>query len=322
MQRIFTRSLVLVSLGTLATLGGLTRAAQAQSFLLVPDSGNDRILSLNPFDGSILNANFITDAAFSTPIQAIDSGRGTILVSDQILDSVREYSLSGAFLGTVVGPGQGLDNIRGITVQGQDLYISVGGGTLTGTVQRFNLATNTLSTFATLPTASASPWGLLFRNNELLVTDSTSDDIERFSLTGTYIGKYYDSPGSADLNFPQQLAPRSNGNLLVAGFSVPAGVYEFTGALTGVKVGTYAAGVGQRGVWELGNGEVLYSGGTRLERINTTTSATTSIINQVGTSFRLFSSFTVSSAPEPTTLALLGLGILALPLRRRRSVSA
>jgi len=103
---------ILLSFATL----GLVAASQAQ-FLLIPNSGRDQIWQVSAFDGSIISQNYIFDAALSTPNHAIASGRGTIFISDQILDSVREYDLNANYLGDVAGAAQGLDNIRGIAVR-------------------------------------------------------------------------------------------------------------------------------------------------------------------------------------------------------------
>nr|HMS55864.1 hypothetical protein [Fimbriimonadaceae bacterium] len=86
----------------LASFATITVTATAQGVLLVPDFTGDRVLAFSPLDGSLINANFIVDVAnLESPKSAFDSGRGTVLVADQISDSVFEYSYGGAYLGKV-----------------------------------------------------------------------------------------------------------------------------------------------------------------------------------------------------------------------------
>lgn len=302
--------------------------AQAQSsFLLVPDSTGDRVLALDPFDGALINANFIVDpfnptagtGHLQTSLNAIPSGSGTILVSDQISDAIFEYSASGTFLRTVVDNTSGLDNIRGIAVSGGDLFVTVGSGIYTGTVQRFQLNGTRVGTFATLPTTGASPFDVLFRAGDVLVSDSASADIERFSLSGAYLGKFVDSNGITNIDFPEQLNLRANGNLLAAGFSAPVGVYEFNG-VTGATVNFFQIGDGNRGVYELGNGQILYTDGNSITRYNPSTGTEQNIIT--GGSFRYIERFDAAAdIPEPASLILVAPAVLSVVLFRRRGKS-
>jgi DNA-binding beta-propeller fold protein YncE len=284
---------------------------------MVVDSGTDRVFTASPVDGSIINPNFIVDENLSTPIHAIDSGRGTVLISDQILDSVREYDLSGNFIRTVTdNVTSGIDNIRGIAVRGNDLFVTVGGGTFTGTVQRINLTTGArINTFASV---GGSPWHILFRANDALISNSADDTIARVdSITGAILGTFHSSDGVNGIDFPQQMFERSNGNILVGGFSLPTGVYEYTS--TGTQVAALAPGLGQRGVWELQNGEYLFTAGTRFATVNPGTGTVTDISNVLGNNLRFISLLGGrASAPEPTTIALLLLGgVLGMRVRRR-----
>ena len=84
----------------------LAHTLQAQQVLLIPDSSEDSVRTYCPFDGSLIDPNFILSGGeMSRPFNAIDSGSGTILVSDQIADAVFEYGFDGTFLGTVLDIG-------------------------------------------------------------------------------------------------------------------------------------------------------------------------------------------------------------------------
>lgn len=297
-----------------AALGALALAsvAAAQQVLLMPNSLRDTVWTLDPFDGSVLSQNFITDPNHVTTINAIDSGRGTVFVSDQVADAVFEYDLNGNFLGTFVGAGEGLDNIRGIAVKDGDLYVTVAGGGLAGTIQKFRIADKAQSTFISLPTGANSPWDITFRANDVLISDSATDDIYSYTHAGTLNGKFYDSPGTNDLNFPQQIALAGT-DVLVAGFSVPNGIYRFDE--NGIKTAFRDTGIAVRGVYQLGNGKVLWTGGTRFGTWDPVTNSLEDIYT--GTTSDSFRYVELMAVPEPGTLAALGLA--ALLLRRRRS---
>lgn len=301
---------------TLLTLVALSLVAASQAqYLLIPNSGRDQVWQVSAFDGSIISQNFIQDTTLSTPTHAIASGRGTIFVSDQILDSVREYDMNGNYLGDVVGPAQGLDNIRGIAVRNGELYVTVASGALTNTIQKFNLTTNQQSTWATLPSGSSSPWYIHFRANDVLVSESGGDDIVRYDFNGNFLSRFYNSSGINDLNFPMQIAETTTGHIFVAGFSLPTALYRFhsSGSMTGV----FPVNTGLRGVYELGNGKILWTGGTRFGTYDPATNQFTDIVNDLPSGSFRFISY-VPAVPEPATMTAMGLGLLAMLRRRNR----
>lgn len=301
------------SLLTLAALS-LVAASQAQ-YLLIPNSGRDQVWQVSAFDGSVISQNFIFDTALSTPNHAIASGRGTIFVSDQILDSVREYDVNGNYLGDVAGPAQGLDNIRGIAVRNGELYVTVASGALTNTIQKFNLTTNQQSTWATLPSGSSSPWSIHFRSNDVLVSESGGDDIVRYDFGGNYLGDFYESSGTNDLNFPEQIAETAAGDIYVSGFSNPSGLFKFDA--NGTKTGTFPFNLALRGAYELGNGKILWTGGTRMGTFDPVTNQFTDIVNDLPSGSFRFISY-VPAVPEPATMTAMGIGLLAMLRRRNR----
>ena len=284
-----------------------TGSALAQGVLLVPNSSTDSIWAFSPVDGSLINNDFIPDnGVLATPTTAIDSGRGTILVSDQISDGVFEYNYDGSYVGVVADATDGLDNVRGITVYQNQLYVANQGNTggLGGTVQRFDLDGSNQVTWAS---GIGSPWWIEFRSSDVLVSNSDTDTVDSLTLAGAA-----NSPLISGINFPRQIHQLGNGNLLVAGFSVPSAVYEYDSA--GMPVTQFADGLGPRGVWLLQNGNYLFTGGTRVATIDPSDGSVTDVINATGNSFQHIS---FSPVPEPATLALVGLGGLLLLLQRR-----
>lgn len=59
---------------------------------------------------------------------------------------------------------------------------------------------------------------------------------------------------------------RSNGNLLVAGFSPPAGIYEYDEA--GNQVAYYNVSTGPRGAYELENGWILFTDSNSIKKFD------------------------------------------------------
>lgn len=282
-------------------------AVPVKGEILIVDSGRNRVMLASSFDGSILNASYITDAAWQTPVNAIDSGRGTVFVSDQVLNEVREYAYGGGLIGTVVASSQ-VNNIRGIDVRDNALYVTVAGGTNAGTVQRFDLTSGTQSTFIAASLNLASPWDVTFRANDVLVSDSTVDRIQRFDLTGSFLGSF--SPLA--ISFPQQINIESDSDIVVGNNT--GGIVRFTGA------GGFIDAVGPtsaRGVFLLGNGNYIFGSGINLGIYNPTTNTSTNLITDNQSSFRYIEAFT--PVPEPTAFAMLtmGCGLVSLVRRRR-----
>ena len=250
----------MIRLATLLAFGlaiGVLGQAQ-QSFLLIPDWTNDRVCAFSPVDGSLINANFIptNTTLFDSPKHALPTPSGTILVSDQLKDAIHEFDGFGNYIRTIANlANNGIDNIRGMAIREGKLYVTVGSGSLQNTIQRFNLDGTGQETF--IGANLSSPFAIYFRENDMLVSNSNNPGlIRRFDLNGAFFGQW----GSVSIRFPQQITRRSNGNLLVAGFSPPAGIYEFDGA--GNQVAYYAVSTGPRGAYELENGLIMFTDGT------------------------------------------------------------
>ncbi|MEM9826628.1 MAG: PEP-CTERM sorting domain-containing protein [Planctomycetota bacterium] len=283
--------------------------------VLVVDSLQERVLLVDAFDGSIINENFIRDdTRMQTPVNAINSGRGTIFISDALSDAVFEYGRDGSFIRTVVGS-DSVDNVRGIAVHQNSLYMTIGAGDLRGTIQRFDLATGQQSTF--IGSNLESPWDITFRDTDILISDSGLDDILRFDQDGSFLGTFVDGDSiSPSLQFPQQINQRDNGNLLVGGFSLPTNLYEFDE--DGNFIDTLAPGLGVRAGIELGTGEYLFSAGTRLSAVNPENGEIRTIVNDLNSNFRFLERDVVRVVPEPASgLAMLISAIAAMVYRRR-----
>lgn len=256
--------------GMRVLFGGLVTAvsamATAQGMLIVTDSGLDRVMALDPTTGAVVSQNIISDPLrFLTPKEAIDSGVGTVFVSDQISDGVYEYSYAGSYLRQVAGVAVGipLNNVRGIASNGTYLFIANGGsanGAPGRAIVRVRISD---STKVVWPTAPVDPFDVELRANDILVTDIDSDDLVHYDYTGVFLGVMHNSDGVTGVDFPQQIAQRPNGNILLAGFTPPVGVYEFSP--TGTVVNSYSIGTGNRGVYVLPNGKILYTYSNKID---------------------------------------------------------
>ena len=304
-----SRSLALLAAGAACSV-----AVDAEgSFLLIPNSTTDQVVLLDAFDGTVLNTSFLdiatqaTNAGVnSTPIEVLNVGN-ELWVSDQVADRIWRFGQNGGYLGDI-GAGQ-LDNIRGMEVVGNTVYVAQGGsGGLGEGVTTIDVPSLTITgNFGGAVPDDISLYDVFDYNGELLVTniDSGNDAIQRYDYAGNFLGDFATSDGLSDFDFLQQLAERgSNGNLLGGGFSVPSGVFEWQsdGTALGIVAGLDR---GPRGVFELGNGDVLWTNGNSI--------STDSVDLLTGGGFRYI---TQTDVPAPGALALLGLAGIAG--RRRR----
>ncbi|MFK8016512.1 MAG: hypothetical protein AB8G17_13855 [Gammaproteobacteria bacterium] len=247
--------------------------------LLIPDSGNDRVWAFDPMDGSLLSDNFIpADGNLIQPINAVDSGANSIYVSDENADAVFEYGYDGVLIGTVAA---GLDALQGLTVNDGQIYV----GTRTGElIYQISPDGTSITTWADAA-AVGTPRDVAFRDADALITNSSDENIERFDLTGAFLDTFEDSDGVTGIDFPQQLQVLGNGDVLVAGFSPPRGLYVYDSS--GAQIAAFTNLItSPRGVYALGNGQYLYAGGTRVMRYDPLLETEETVINQPGTSFR------------------------------------
>jgi hypothetical protein len=243
---------------------GADRSSHDAGLLIIPDSINKRLMTFDPVSGDLTNADFIAldEVATGTAIHALRGPQGTILVSDQTNNVVHEYTLAGNYLG-VLAPAGGantsiMENIRGMSISPQgDLLVTSAAGTNANAIVRFSASGSHLGNFISAGSGGLNgPFSLLRRTGvDWLVSSIGNDRILSFSSNGSEpLGIF--APVN---NFPQQMARRHNGHVLVANFAGQPGIHEFTPDGVPVRVLAPEGLSGYRGVFELLNGNILAS---------------------------------------------------------------
>lgn len=291
-----------VSAIALALIAGAAMHANAQ-FVMMADSTNNRMVLFDPFNGSVVNADYF-GLQGGTTVHAMQVGN-EIWVSEQIGDRVSRWSLTGSYLGAISG---GLDNIRGMGMIGNTVYVTNAGTANSApgaAVVMFDTEGSNMGFFSTAGLAP-SPFGVLAYQGGMLVSSSSAnDDIHHFDLEGASVGTFHNS---SVLNFAEQMAYASNGDILVAGFS--SNNIVRLNAATGDVISTFTAS-GARGVYQLGNGNIMWtnSAGAHIFDVNTGGS---SLVYAGGGRYLDF-----LLIPTPGVLPLLGIAGLAGARRRR-----
>lgn len=304
--------LVIAAVGMAAGVAGAQPRTEGVCDLMVPDSTGDRVMLFSSYDGSLINPNFIdlVPQGAQTPINAVQVGQ-EIWVSDQLADSIFRYSLDGSsHLGTITG---GLDNIRGFEWVGDTVYVS-NSGTNNGApgdgVVTINSSSGLITGFfATGDDGAGDPFDVLSYFGNLLINDIAGEDIDTFTTDGNFSSVFVESDGVSGIDFPEQMTTTSRGTVLAAGFSTPAGIYEYSS--DGGLINYWDVGTAVRGVHELGNGNIMFTDG---DGVHVFDPGTGLIIDSVtGVSAR----FIECVIPAPGTLGLAALAGLAA-IRRRR----
>ncbi|HZH97718.1 MAG TPA: hypothetical protein VEX38_02000, partial [Fimbriimonadaceae bacterium] len=88
------------TLFALLAFAGLATTAVSQSYVIMPDSTNNRVVAFDPVTGALVNNNLFSIASGTTPVHAMQVG-SQIWISEQIGDKISRYSLSGASLGAI-----------------------------------------------------------------------------------------------------------------------------------------------------------------------------------------------------------------------------
>jgi hypothetical protein len=230
--------------------------ACAQQILLVVDSSARAAHAFSPVDGSLIQSNYLSwdtlGTGSSTGKHALQVGN-EIWVSDQIRDVIYRFNLDGTPISNI-GP-LGLDNIKGMEVVGKQVWVTNAGtanGAPGNAIVFVDIAS--ASIVGSVPTVG-SLFDLRVVGGEVLGTNITNHRIERYDMsTGALLGTF----GAGAIRFPQQIHERANGNFLIAGFSTPSGIYEYSA--TGTELGIVAgSGGGCRAGYELANGSILWT---------------------------------------------------------------
>jgi hypothetical protein len=264
--------------------------ALAQEYVMMPDSSGDKIVLFHYSDGTLFDDSFILDGAgvlydFGTPKDAIQVG-SEIWVIDQITDQIVRFDLQGNHVATLPPATAMIDNARGGCFANGTVYVTndgSGNGATADSVVMFDTAGNRLGAVS-VANSGSSPFDVVEYGGELLVTHFTStNDTARYDFALNLLGVFHSSNGTNDVDNPEQIATLANGNVMVAGFSAPIGLYEYDS--TGNLVNSILVGTGNRGVIELGNGNLMFTDGGGAKIYDVTTQQTTTVYTGSGGQF-------------------------------------
>ena len=249
---------------------------EAITLLMIPDWTADKVLAFNVNNGNLIDLDFIpsNNPNLQSPKEALLNKLGFITVSDQISDLVQKYDTSGAYIG-FLAPAGGvnntiLDNIRGHNYRDNgNLVVCVGSGANQNSIAEFDQSGNYLGQFiATGAGGLTSPFDIIFRRNDLLVTTSSAAGVYRYTLNGAFINVLV--PG---LSFAQQIQELADTRLAVAEFSgaTTSGIRLYDSA--GAFIKRLSGVTGNRGVYQLGNGNFLTTNGAGVHEIDSASGA-------------------------------------------------
>ena len=230
--------------------------------VLIPEQDNDRVMAFDPFDGDLVDPNFIPDAGSNLMIPftaLLGPDQASIIVSDQLLDVVQQFDLDGNFIGTFA-PSGGVNNTILDTANGMmylpDGSLLVGSGAL-DTIPQFDSGGNFLGNFIGPAVGGLDgPFDMHLRGNQLLVADLDAEAVKIYdATTGTFISDFATFDARSN---PEQLEELSDGHIFLANFAGnDRGIIEFDAA--GVRLNQLLPpGLdGFRGLFALGNGNLL-----------------------------------------------------------------
>lgn len=263
----------------------------AEDVLLIPNSLGDNVWAFSPFDGSLISNNYIpSDGHLSQPIEIVVTPFETLLISDEVANAIFEYSKSGTYLRTIVGPADGVSRAYGLEMVGDWIYFSTSITSGSETIGQLNRVRYDGTEFGIWCVANSiiSPRDIAYiGNGNFLVGDSGTassggEDIELVHDDCVVQSPtWHDSDGINGIDFPQHIHIPGDGSALVAGFTDPSGIFQYDLA-TGIELSRITGLLTiPRGVFKLGNGNILYSGGTRVMVIDIALGTEITIVNQL-----------------------------------------
>ncbi len=246
----------------------------SSGYLLVPDWTADKVMAFDPLTGDLIDTAYIhsSPGILASPKEARLSPPGTITVSDQITDLVQNFDTAGTYI-NYYAPAGGvntaiLDNIRGHAYRpsNNNLVVAVASGANQNCVAEFDASGTYIGQFIAAGAGGLnSPFGILFRTNDVLVTASSSPaGVHRYDHSGASLGQW-----ASITSFPQQIIQLAGGDIAVANFSGTGStgirLYKPDGQFIRVLTGA----TGNRGVYQLPNGRFLTTNSAGIHEIDT-----------------------------------------------------
>jgi hypothetical protein len=244
----------------------------AVDFLMFLESTGDRVITIDKQTGDVINMNFIPSNTgnLNTPVEARLSPLGRITISDQLVDVVQGFDTLGNYLG-IFAPAGGVDtsitdNLRGHAYrQNGNLLVTVASGSNANSIAEFDPNGVYLGRFIGVGSGGLnSPYSILFRANDILISTSGSDALHRYDFNGNYLNNLWTSTSSNF--FGQQMHELEDGKIIVADFGVGGGLRFYSS--TGDSIGIFTQTTAVRGCYKLGNGNYLLTNASGLHEIN------------------------------------------------------
>ena len=295
------------SLRPAALAGALAAAASASadSILLVPDATQDKVWAFSAWDGSLITQDYVPEDAVMQQVRSVAQlPSGSLVLADpatglgcSATDGVLEYSPCGTFVRRVVDQSVGACDPQQIYwfngkvwFTKSDLTLNSAGGL--NSIWSMN-ADGTGLTEVARPALFVRTWGFAPIADGFVVASGGSSStlpssLVKVSFDGSAASVWH-QPDDFGVKFPQQVSPMPGGGVAVACFSGNYGVYFFDAdGQPRQDIPSYHrtlgpfAGISPRGCYPLGNGEVMYAGGTVVGAFNPVTGDDRTIVNSVG----------------------------------------
>jgi hypothetical protein len=246
---------------------GLTR------FAMIPGWSRDKVYLFSAVNGDIVDTNFIPQSSsqLASPRHAIQHHSGNfILVADQINDIVHKFNINGTyvnFYAPSTGPNTAqINNVRGIRYRANNnLLVTSADNPAPNQVAQFDTAGNYIGAFITANITS--PFDILLRSGDMLISCSSGSDIVRFDLNGVFLSVF---SNSTDISFAQQMLRIPGGRIAVSSFSTPNSGLAILDS-SGTFINRLTAVTGNRGVFLLENGHYLVTNAAGLHEIDSAT---------------------------------------------------
>ncbi|MCY3003707.1 MAG: hypothetical protein NTV21_18065 [Planctomycetota bacterium] len=263
--------MTLRNLSILALLSVASAPALAQD-LLIPDRLNQRVLHIRGSNGTVVTANFIVDGGpsgaydFVTPREVLQLPP-YLFVLDTDADAVFRFRWNGTSATFDAKLQPGIDEALGIAADPSGLiYIANNGGNNGAPGVALVRMTPTGTVLPPLPIVASRLEDVAYHNGELVVADSISNVLRRYSLSGAALGTV--SNGTAPITTPRScLTALASTDLIVATGGGTTGVHRFTSAFAGLSFASWAFwSVGAAA--DLSNGNYILTGPAGLATLN------------------------------------------------------